>query len=108
MGAQSGIDLVSTAGMRIIRLADPIIAGEMIGNLTQQLQLLANKTAPGMTAIAAIMEGEDEALAGWVTAVKLTDGEPGIQGKTSQELHASQGDDVEWPPFLPRDKRSIY
>merc|ERR1712112_791901 len=31
-----------------------------------------------------------------------------IQGKTSQELHASQGDDVEWPPFLPRDKRSIY
>jgi len=75
--AQSSIDLVSTAGMRIIRLADPIIAGEMIGNLTQQLQLLANKTAPGMTASAAIMEGEDEALAGWVTAVKLTDGEPG-------------------------------
>ena len=31
-----------------------------------------------------------------------------ISGKTSQELHASQGDDVEWPPFLPRDKRSIY
>jgi len=75
--ALSKIDLVSTAGMRIIRLSDPVIAGYMIGNLTQQLQLLANQTAAGMTANAAIMEGKDEAVAGWVTAVKLTDGEPG-------------------------------
>ena len=47
----------------------------MIGNLTQQLQLLANKTAAGMTASAKIMEGVDEAVAGWVSAVKLTSGE---------------------------------
>ena len=47
----------------------------MIGNLTQQLQLLANKTAAGMKASAKIMEGVDEAVAGWASAVKLTSGE---------------------------------
>jgi len=66
----SSIELVSTAGMRVIRLSDPEVAQQILGNLTQQLNLVGRGE---MRSEARIMSGETEAVSSWVTAMLLSD-----------------------------------
>ena len=64
---QSRLELLSTAGMRMLRLKAPGVAGQILGNLSQQLDLLGE-----LEASAEILSGVEEGLAGWVTSLRLT------------------------------------
>ena len=65
----SSLELVSTAGMRVVRLSDPEVASQILGNLTQQLSLLGQGQ---LRTEARIMSGQMEAVSSWVTAMLLS------------------------------------
>jgi len=60
--------LAGTAGLRTLRITAPEATGWILGNLTTALTNLANKRAVSVK----IISGENEGLAGWVTANYLT------------------------------------
>lgn len=64
----SRLELLSTAGMRVVRLKSPAVAEQILGNLTQQLGLVGD-----MEAEADILSGLEEAVAGWVTSLRLSE-----------------------------------
>lgn len=70
--ANSSVELCATAGMRVMRLADPDTAQLILGNLTEQLEQLQLGAAG-----ARILSGREEAVRGWVTALQLTGGAVG-------------------------------
>ena len=53
--------------MRVLRLKSPVVAQQILGNLSQQLGLVGD-----MRASANILTGVEEAVAGWVTSVGLS------------------------------------
>ena len=57
--SQSRLELLSTAGMRVLRLKSPAVAEEILGNLTQELGQVGD-----MQAEAGILGGVEEAVAG--------------------------------------------
>ena len=65
--ANSSVELCATAGMRVMRLADPDTAQLILGNLTEQLEQLQLGAAG-----ARILGGREKAVRGWVTALQLT------------------------------------
>ena len=67
MRDQSRLELLSTAGMRILRLKAPAVAAQILGNLSLQLGLLGE-----LEASAAILSGVEEGVAGWVTSLQLS------------------------------------
>ena len=68
----SRLELLSTAGMRVLRLKSPAVAQQILGNLTLQLGLVGD-----MEAEANILSGVEEAVAGWVSSVRLSGKEVG-------------------------------
>jgi len=66
----SSLLLGSTAGMRVLDLASPETAKEILGNLTQELKSVSRNMVAG----ARILSGEEEGLDGWVTANYLGGG----------------------------------
>ena len=67
MRAQSRLELLSTAGMRMVRLKAPAVAAQILGNLSHQLGLLGQ-----LEASADILSGVEEGVAGWVTSLELS------------------------------------
>jgi len=66
----SSVLLGSTAGMRVLNLAIPDTAQQILGNLTRELGLVSL----GMKSGARILGGEEEGVDGWVTANYLKGG----------------------------------
>jgi len=60
----SSIVLGGTAGLRVLRLATPQLASQILGNITAALSSVAS----GMKTTARILPGLEEARDGWVTA----------------------------------------
>jgi len=71
----SSVDLGGTAGLRVLRLASPQLASQILGNITAAL----SSAAPGMKTSARILLGQEEAEDGWVTANYLN-GSLGLDG----------------------------
>ena len=67
MRAQSSLELLSTAGMRMVRLKAPAVAAQILGNLSYQLGMLGQ-----LQASADILTGVEEGVAGWVTSHQLS------------------------------------
>ena len=65
--AQSSLELLSTAGMRMVRLKAPAVAAQILGNLSHQLGLRGQ-----LEASADILTGVEEGVAGWVTSLQLS------------------------------------
>ena len=68
--AHSSLELCATAGMRVMRLADPDVAQKILTSLAQALSSLGGgmMQPPRVR----ILSGLEEALSGWVTAIQLS------------------------------------
>jgi len=66
----SSILLGSTAGMRVLSLATPKTANQILGNLTRELENISR----GMKTEVRILSGVEEAVDGWVTSNYLSGG----------------------------------
>jgi len=66
----SSVLLGSTAGMRVLSLATPHTAHQILGNLTRELE----KISRGMNTEVRILSGVEEAVDGWVTSNYLSGG----------------------------------
>jgi len=75
----SSIILGGTAGLRVLRLATPELASQILGNITAALSSVAS----GMKTSARILPGLEEARDGWVTANYLA-GSLGVDNKQMQ------------------------
>jgi len=75
----SSIVLGGTAGLRVLRLATPQLASQILGNITAALSSVAS----GMKTSARILPGLEEARDGWVTANYLA-GVLGVDNKQIQ------------------------
>ena len=69
--ANSSLELCATAGMRVIRLADPGVAQQILVSLEEALSSLGGGV---MQPRVRILSGLEEALSGWVTAIQLSGG----------------------------------
>ena len=73
--ANSSLELCATAGMRVMQLADPGVAKMILTSLEEALRSLGGGVmAPPRVRI---LSGLEEALSGWVTAIRLSGGEVG-------------------------------
>ena len=70
--ANSSLELCSTAGMRVMRLADPAVAQQILDSLGQALGSLGGGVMQPPRV--RILSGLEEALSGWVTAIQLSGG----------------------------------
>lgn len=101
----SRMHLGSTAGMRILMLAQPLLAHQILANLTLALQSAA--TGYGLQAGAGVLTGLQEAQDGWVTANYLTKSLDGADhtlgaldwGGASSQISTSVAKDPTLPPL---------
>ena len=70
--AHSSLELCATAGMRVMRLADPDVAQQILTSLTRALSSLGGGVMQPPRV--RILSGLEEALSGWVTAIQLSGG----------------------------------
>merc|ERR1719312_1689396 len=70
--ANSSLELCATAGMRVIRLADPDVAEQILVSLEEALRSLGGGVMQQPRVH--ILSGLEEALSGWVTAIQLSGG----------------------------------
>ena len=67
----TSLELCATAGMRVMRLADPDVAEQILTSLNKALSSLGGGE---MQTRVHILSGLEEALSGWVTAIQLSKG----------------------------------
>ena len=70
--ANSSLELCATAGMRVMRLADPDVAQQILTSLARALSSLGGGVMQPPRV--RILSGLEEALSGWVTVIKLSGG----------------------------------
>jgi len=69
--ANTSLELCATAGMRVMHLADPDVAQQILTSLDKALSSLGGGV---MQTRVRILSGLEEALSGWVTAIQLSGG----------------------------------
>merc|ERR1719312_766200 len=96
--ANSSLELCATAGMRVIRLADPDVAEQILVSLEEALSSLGGGVMQQPRVH--ILSGLEEALSGWVTAIQLSGGVVGAldwggaSAQITSPARASQDPDI--------------